>query len=289
MNVQQIKEYNQKALTLLSAFLNLCPDAIGREDVKEIAEGCSVSETYAYAVMLAALCGLEAEGKDREFFKGWILPMLHKLDVAPFLQNPYYTGVKISQLSAGRWRFQRQQIAPYEAFVCGDFETLADGRVLPKIGFFDQLFSFPALLEGDREWMTITPNEVITMAEPIALSRGRVLTYGLGLGYFAYMSARRPQVRAVTVVERDREVIGLFEKHILPQFEHPEKVRLVCADAFEYAKEQMPKDGFDFVFTDLWHDPSDGVEAYLKMKQYEPLLPGAQFTYWIENTLLHYL
>lgn len=91
------------------------------------------------------------------------------------------------------------------------------------------------------------------------------------------------------MVERDREVIGLFEKHILPQFEHPEKVRLVCADAFEYAKEQMPKDGFDFVFTDLWHDPSDGVEAYLKMKQYEPLLPGAQFTYWIENTLLHYL
>ena len=45
--------------------------------------------------MLAALCGLEAEGKDREFFKGWILPMLHKLDAAPFLQNPYYTGVKI--------------------------------------------------------------------------------------------------------------------------------------------------------------------------------------------------
>lgn len=72
------------------------------EDVKEIAEGCSVSETYAYAVMLAALCGLEAEGKDREFFKGWILPMLHKLDAAPFLQNPYYTGVKIPQLSAGR-------------------------------------------------------------------------------------------------------------------------------------------------------------------------------------------
>lgn len=148
MNVQQIKEYNQKALTLLSAFLNLCPDAIGREDVKEIAEGCSVSETYAYAVMLAALCGLEAEGKDREFFKGWILPMLHKLDVAPFLQNPYYTGVKISQLSAGRWRFQRQQIAPYEAFVCGDFETLADGAYCRRLAFLTSCFLSPPCWKG---------------------------------------------------------------------------------------------------------------------------------------------
>lgn len=43
------------------------------------------------------------------------------------------------------------------------------------------------------------------------------------------------------------------------------------------------------LFTDLWHDPSDGVEAYLKMKQYEPLLPGARLLNWIENTLLHYL
>ena len=26
---------------------------------------------------------------------------------------------------------------------------------------------------------------------------------------------------------------------------------------------------YDFVFTDLWHDVSDGIDMYLKMKEYE--------------------
>ena len=49
----------------------------------------------------------------------------------------------------------------------------------------------------------------------------------------------------VTVVEKSADVIALFREHILPQISHPEKVRVVEADAFEYAEQVMPAEHFD--------------------------------------------
>ena len=46
---------------------------------------------------------------------------------------------------------------------------------------------------------------------------------------------------------------------------------------------------FDFVFTDLWHDVSDGKDMYLKMKEYEKRSPNTIFSYWIEKSILCYL
>jgi hypothetical protein len=50
---------------------------------------------------------------------------------------------------------------------------------------------FPALLENDRIWMTITPNEIEIMIKPVDEAFGHVLTYGLGLGYYAYMVSKK--------------------------------------------------------------------------------------------------
>ncbi|NLW47662.1 MAG: hypothetical protein GXY86_10040, partial [Firmicutes bacterium] len=67
------------------------------------------------------------------------------------------------------------------------------------------------------------------------------------------------------------------------------KVRIIKGDAFEYAQKQMPNLKYEFVFTDLWHDVSDGIEIYLKMKEYEKLSPDTTFMYWIEKSILCYL
>ncbi|MCI8590280.1 MAG: hypothetical protein HFE77_06165 [Clostridiales bacterium] len=289
MDIKTIKEYNRKALTLFSAFLNLCPDEMDGADVKEIAQSCSVSEDYAYAVLLAAFCGLVAEGKDKVFFDGWFVPAIRKRDPDVFLQDPYYQSICVPEMKTDRWQFKMMEIKSYEAFVCGDLKCLADGKIQPQLGFFEKPFRYPAVLENGREWMTITPNEIVTMAKPVKEASGRVLTFGLGLGYFAYMTARKSTVDSVTIVEKDQEVIDLFERFILPQFETPEKIKIVHADAFQYAKDEMQKGSFNFVFTDIWHDPSDGVDAYMQMKKFETKLPAASFSYWIEETLKCYL
>ena len=43
---------------------------------------------------------------------------------------------------------------------------------------------------------------------------------------------------------------------------------------------------FDSIFCDLWHDQSDGLPLYLRLKKAEGRAPAARFDYWIEPTLL---
>ena len=137
--------------------------------------------------------------------------------------------------------------------------------------------------------MTVTPNEIETMREPIAKCRGKVLTLGLGLGYFAFHASEKPEVERVVVIERSRDVIDIFKTYLLPQFPNGDKIEIVEADAFVYMEEKMPHEGFDYVFCDLWHDASDGLEMYRKLKRYEILSPNTQFDYWIEPSLLSLL
>ena len=82
------------------------------------------------------------------------------------------------------------------------------------LGFFTERFDFPAVLENGNEWMTLTPVDMDTCVEAIEKSRGKVVTFGLGLGYFAYMAAMKENVESVTVVELSDDVIRLFKKHI---------------------------------------------------------------------------
>ena len=43
---------------------------------------------------------------------------------------------------------------------------------------------------------------------------------------------------------------------------------------------------FDCAFVDLWHDVSDGVELYIRMKKLENKNPWVSFNYWIEDSIL---
>lgn len=127
------------------------------------------------------------------------------------------------------------------------------------------------------------------MKEAVDQAFGNVLTFGLGLGYYAYMLSEKDNVESITVVDINENVIDLFTKYVLPQFNNAGKIKIIKADAFEYAQKHMSKGKYDFVFTDLWHDVSDGIVMYLKMKKYEKQSPNTAFTYWIEKSMLCYL
>ena len=290
---------NARLFRLMSIFLNLAPDYIEADMIDGIAgDLASRSEkdtVFAYASVAAAACGLDVweNREDRRFFGERFLPMFALMDTAPFKADPYYRNIAFPDGEEGGWRFETRTCRPYEAFVRGDPEVSRgrDGKILvtPRIGFFTGEYRYPAVTENGREWMTLMPNETLTSAYAVERSRGRVLTFGLGLGYFTYMAARKPEVESVTVVERDPSVIDLFRRHILPQFPDAGKVSLVTGDAFEYAENVMPAGGFDTVFCDIWHDPSDGVPLYLRMKEIASRTPGPEYIYWIEDTLRLYI
>lgn len=291
MKNNEFFKYNDIILKKMSVFLNCEPDFVTADIIKELCSEFSVSEEEAFSFILAAEIGLDVEenARDREIFELYFPKMIKKLNIEDFSNDPYLNEVKIPEKACGRWEFKLEKYKPYEAFACNDLLSLPDGRVIPQIGFFDSEFSYPAVLEGGREWMLITPNEINTMAKPIACARGKVLTYGLGLGYFAFMAARKEEVLSVTVVEKERAVIELFEKYIRPSLSCAEKIEIVCDDAFDFAENKMSEGKYDFVFADIWHDPSDGVSAYKRFKSLEYKLPCAEFLYWIEDTIKCYL
>ena len=280
---------NGRIVSLMSMYLNFMPKAITPEALEDVASSCNLPRERAYGECLAALCEVGTDRAEREFTAEYIVPMVRELDPTIFESDPYYQTVRFPTGKQGKWELKTMELAPCEAFVCNDFRVFPDGRMLPQIGFFSRTYRYPAVLESGREWMTLMPNETITTLPAVAKAKGKVLTYGLGLGYFPFMTSRKEEVTSVTVVERSSDVIKLFKEHILPQFPNKEKIRVICADAFDYAKAQMPAEDYDFVFADIWHDVGDGRELYLKMKELEHLSPGTEYAYWLEDTIRCYL
>ncbi|MNW36228.1 Polyamine aminopropyltransferase [compost metagenome] len=285
----KIKEDNYKVFALLSNYLNHAPDFIKGEEISEIAQN-GVSSEYAFKLLLASAFGLDIVDNmdDKELFNKYFDQMIHQLDANIYYNNPYYKNIKIPTIKIGNSELKYENYKPFEGFVCNDIFQTEEGRQIPQVGFFDTEFMFPAILENDRIWMTITPNEIETMKEAVDQAFGSVLTYGLGLGYYTYMVSEKDNVESVTVVEMNEDVIHLFKKNVLPQFRNAHKINIIQADAFEFAGQHMTQGNYDFVFTDLWHDVSDGIDMYLKMKSYEKQSPDTVFTYWIEKSILCY-
>ncbi len=259
---ETVRVFNTRLAQLYSLYMNLSPRALDAELIEPLAKDCGISRAEAFANCLAAYFDLDAAGADRLFFRHWLLPSIEEQSPTLYTDDAYFKNIKIPADVRGKWAFKEEFLAPFEPFVCRDFKVLPDGRMLPQIAFFTEKYPFPAVLENGREWMTLQPNEMVTTWPAIAKARGRVLTFGMGLGYFTYHAAQKPEVESVTVVDISGEVLDLFRTHILPQIPHKEKIHLVQKDAYAFAEEDM-EGNFDFVFADIWHDAGDGREPYL--------------------------
>ena len=281
-------ELNFKLTQLYALYLERCPELITKEMIDEVTRDSDITACEAVRAILCEALGLDdSRGADeRRLIREYVRPSVHILDPARYTENKYYKNIKIQDVKDGDWELRLESYPPYRAFICGDVEMGQDFSEIPPIGFFPEAFRFPAVLEGGNEWMTLTPVDLDTCDDAIDSARGKVITFGLGLGYYAYMASEKENVSSVTVVEKSSDVIRLFEKYILPQFSHPEKVRIINADAFEYAEYTMPGENYDFAFVDTWRDASDGAPMYKRMKALEALSPNTEFSYWIENFLV---
>lgn len=287
-NLRQIVAENDRILELYAAYLNRMPRFLTERMVRDLMRECELTREQAFRILFGAAIGLDIAEKpdDRALDRLYLQPGIRELSVSDWSSDAYLQTIRFPAARAGHWQFTNEEYLPYEAFVCGNPIREPDGREIPQIAFFPKKFRFPAVLENGIEWMAVKPNEIATMRKPLAEASGRVVAFGLGLGYFAFHAANKPDVTEVTVVERDPSVISLFEEFLLPQFPERNKITVIEDDAFDYARNRLPKTDPDFVFTDLWHDQSDGLPLYLQMKKAERLTPRAEFAYWIEPILL---
>ena len=285
-NIRKIFERNFEITRLYATYLERFPEVITAELIKDITKD-GISQEDALRAVLCELFALELDRpSDMRLYREYLIPSVRMMDTRRYTENPYYRNVPLTDKKIGDWEIRSESYPAYRGVIARDMDIREDFTEIPPLGFFPEEFSFPAVLEGGNEWMTLTPVDLDTCEEAIEAAWGDVITFGLGLGYYAYMVARKPEVRSITVVERSPDVIRLFRECILPHFESPEKLRIIEADAFEYAEHTMPKERYDLAFVDTWRDASDGAPMYRRMKRLERYSPNTKFLYWIENFLI---
>ncbi len=281
-------ELNFRVTRLYANYLEHYNEIINSDMMNALCGDGTICEKDGIVAILSEIFGLDIDGSadERTLIREYLTPSVRIMDAEKYRKNPYYRNIEIPEVKEGRWELKKESYPAYRGVIADDM-IITDGfREIPPLGFFKEEFAFPAVLEDGNEWMTLTPVDLDTSDYAIERARGKVVTFGLGLGYYAYMVSEKENVDSITVVEKSPDVIALFERYILPQFSHPEKVRVVNADAFEYAEEVMPTEKFDVAFVDTWRDASDGAPMYERMKALEYLSPDTEFLYWIENFLV---
>lgn len=104
---------------------------------------------------------------------------------------------------------------------------------------------------GWETWMSLSPHEIESQELGCRYAAGHTAVMGLGMGWVALNMALNPKVAHVTVIERDPEVIELFEQtRVLDGLpvECARKIRVVRADALEW----RPEEPVDFLYADIW-------------------------------------
>lgn len=235
----ELREANNNAAWSMSEFINETPCAITERLMKEADPSGELPEEILYAAFMAGFCGIsEDDTTINEYFQDAV----HCLETRKYRDNPYLENIKFPDTATRHWKFTHYSYRPYEAFICNNIDIDKNLREVPQIGFFRERFAYPAVEQDGREWMAVKPSEIETMRAPIEEATGRVVTFGLGLGYFAYMVSEKPDVTSLDIVERSEEAIALFERHILPQFPNKEKIRIIRSDAFGFLNENMWQD-----------------------------------------------
>ena len=213
---------------------------------------------------------------------------IEKLGYEQYTRNPYYQRIKVKDTKYKQWSIEQRKYDAMQVFVSDDVRFAVNFREVLSLGYFEEDFSYLSVIQNDKIWMAVTPNEIRTAAPYVEAAHGKVLTFGLGLGYYAYMVSLKKDVESVTVVETDCDVVELFTKNILPLFEHPEKIHIVTADAYDYLRDQAKMKQYDYVYIDIWHDAEDGVCHYVRLKGLEKQYKTS-YHYWLEPSMIAYL
>lgn len=215
---------------------------------------------------------------------------VHLLSSKEYEKNPYVQKVKPAEKKMGDLTLCWNVFYPYEGFLYKDVKADRSNfySEVNSLGFFDAKFTYLQLLKDDEIWMSITPYEIETMKEPLNHAKGRVLTFGLGLGYFAFMALLKKEVESVTVVEYSHDVITLFKRNILPLFpkDMEKRLNIIEGNALDVAK-SLDETRYDYLFVDLYHSAEDGLPIYCTLLKALP--SNLEVDYWIEDSMIVYL
>ena len=107
--------------------------------------------------------------------------------------------------------------------------------------------TYVRLMHEGEVVMSNTDMEKRTNADFCRKAYGDVLIGGLGIGMIILAIQDKPEVKSITVIEKNQEVIDM----VASQLKFNEKVKIVCADVFEWKPDRGVK--YDVSYMDIWN------------------------------------
>ena len=206
------------------------------------------------------------------------------IDSDSWNKNPYVQNIKFDNLKNKNFSYKKVTIKKGYLFNADSIMDDKDKELKDwmKLRALNKDIEALFLYQENKEWMMAVPSESLTNDPYAKKAYGNVLTFGLGIGYFVYMAMLNKNVKSITVIEKSKEVIELFNK-LRPQFPNT-KLEIINGDAYDYFNKNY-LDKFDYIYVDIWKSSSDGREIIKKLlEQYLPPLDKCDF--WIENSCL---
>ena len=150
---------------------------------------------------------------------------------------------------------------------------------------FDRSITLPMICDENVGWMSPELFEKTTMQEAVDHAMGNVLVVGLGIGFYPFNILMKEDVKKVTIVERNQDIISLFKKNILPQFPRKEDVEIIQGDALDLLSNDLLKT-YDYTFVDIWRNEDDGVQILSSVLKCLDLSKELNVDFWIEDAIL---
>ncbi len=208
------------------------------------------------------------------------------LSATEWQKSPYHQAVHLETISSDGFSYKPSIIAGNRLFNASTVQKdknreLNDWMMLRAM---DQSCETVMLYQDEEDWMLDSPSEALTNDPAAAKAHGSVCTFGLGIGYFLFMTMRNPEVKDITVIEQSIEVIEMFQNNILPQFPDQKPLNIICGDAYDYFNQEFLSK-FDYTYVDIWQSNWDGLPIMTDLLEH--CLPDYESTdFWIEDSCL---
>lgn len=235
------------------------------------------SEAEAMTAIICSEFNLERDEELDTILTEFVSERIKCLEPKEYLNNEYASRIK----ATGRYKqyaLRMIDYEPYQTFAYDEISVADDYKEYSAIGYFIKPFSYLALCEGNNIWMSLNPNEIETMKPFIDKGNGNVLVLGLGMGYVPFMMVLKDDVKHITIVEKDQNIINLFNNLLFPHFINKNKIAIIKDDAIKYVSKNNK---YDYIFADLWHTPEDGLDLFIQLKRI-----NKDIDCWLETSLI---
>ena len=275
--INKLLEINEENIAISNLLFSVYTEVYPK-DISKVQEYIDkgLEEQDALLAFLYDFLEISDDEEAIEFIKSRLLRNLEKLNDNEYLNNDYAKSIN----NIGKYKncsLEYLTYEPYQLFPVNDLFVNEYYEEQP-IGYFSKQFKYLALLKNKEIWMSLNPNEIKTMAPYIDKATGNVLVLGLGMGYVAFMMAMKKDVKSVTIIEKDQQVIDIFNNLIWPNFKNKEKIKIIKDDGVNFLRNNKSK--YNYIFADLWHSPEDGLSLFIKIKKIDKNIDC-----WLETSM----